>query len=95
MKSALASEDFNAAMGHLATQRGPTDAFFEQVTVNADDANLRANRLKLLGQMTATISHSATQSKYNENKDWLNDINEHNPVAREISIIIIEEIIDS
>jgi len=59
MKSALASEDFNAAMGHLATQRGPTDAFFEQVTVNADDANLRANRLKLLGQMTATMSQVA------------------------------------
>ncbi len=59
MKTELAAEDFDAAMGHLATLRGPTDAFFEQVTVNADDAMLRGNRLKLLGQMTATMSQVA------------------------------------
>ena len=59
MKASLAAESFDSAMGLLASLRGPTDAFFEQVTVNANNANLRINRLKLLGQMTATMSQVA------------------------------------
>lgn len=52
---ALAREDFEGAMGVIATLRAPVDAFFEKVTVNAPDAALRANRLRLLADIrTAT-----------------------------------------
>lgn len=48
---AVAREDFAAAMGALAHLRGPVDAFFEGVTVNAPEAALRINRLKLLDEI--------------------------------------------
>lgn len=52
---ALVREDFEGAMGVIATLRAPVDAFFEKVTVNAPDAALRANRLRLLADIrTAT-----------------------------------------
>ena len=35
----------------LATLREPVDAFFEAVLVNADDAEVRANRYALLAQL--------------------------------------------
>ena len=47
-KAAVAREDFGAAMAALARLRAPLDAFFEKVLVNAEDAAVRANRLKLL-----------------------------------------------
>jgi glycyl-tRNA synthetase beta chain len=54
---ALAREDFEGAMSVIATLRAPVDAFFEKVTVNAPDAELRANRLRLLADIrTATRS---------------------------------------
>jgi glycyl-tRNA synthetase beta chain len=56
---ALKQEDFDGAMGLLAKLRPPTDAFFDQVTVNASDPALRANRLKLLGVITDTMSQVA------------------------------------
>ena len=56
---ALKREEFDAAMGLLAKLRPPTDLFFDQVTVNADDPALRANRLKLMGAITATMSQVA------------------------------------
>ncbi|WP_411817557.1 glycine--tRNA ligase subunit beta [Hyphococcus sp. DH-69] len=56
-EKAVAAEDFEAAMTALSGLRGPLDAFFEKVTVNADDANLRSNRLSLLARFrTATAS---------------------------------------
>ncbi len=45
--------DFEAAMAALAKLRLPVDAFFERVTVNAPEAPLRENRLKLLAQIRA------------------------------------------
>ncbi|MDF2995398.1 MAG: glycine--tRNA ligase subunit beta [Xanthobacteraceae bacterium] len=48
---ALAREDFEGAMSLIATLRAPVDAFFEKVTVNAPDAALRANRLRLLADI--------------------------------------------
>ncbi|MFG1478240.1 glycine--tRNA ligase subunit beta [Xanthobacter sp. V4C-4] len=51
--SALAAEDFEAAMTALSDLRGPVDAFFEAVTVNAADPALRENRLKLLDEIRA------------------------------------------
>ena len=44
-------EDFEGAMRALATLRAPVDAFFLDVTVNADDPALRLNRLRLLGEL--------------------------------------------
>ena len=46
-----AKEDFEGAMRALAQLRPAVDAFFDKVTVNADDPALRANRLKLLSQL--------------------------------------------
>ncbi|ABS62351.1 glycyl-tRNA synthetase, beta subunit [Parvibaculum lavamentivorans DS-1] len=62
-KAAVAKEDFAAAMSALAKLRAPVDAFFEKVTVNADDAALRANRLKLLAQIRAALHEVADFSK--------------------------------
>ena len=47
----LAKEDFAGAMRALAKLREPVDAFFDQVTVNADNADLRLNRLRLLAEL--------------------------------------------
>lgn len=44
----VAAEDFEGAMRALAALRAPLDTFFEDVTVNAPDAALRLNRLRLL-----------------------------------------------
>ena len=45
---AIAGEDFTGAMRELARIRLPLDRFFETVTVNAADPDLRENRLALL-----------------------------------------------
>jgi glycyl-tRNA synthetase beta chain len=52
---ALAKEHFGEAMGTLAGLRQPVDAFFDHVTVNCQDAGLRANRLKLLSQIRSAL----------------------------------------
>ena len=53
--AALRSEDFTAAMAALALLRAPIDAFFETVTVNADEPVLRRNRLLLLSDIRTAI----------------------------------------
>ena len=60
---ALASEDFEGAMAALAKLRAPVDAFFDKVTVNADDPDLRLNRLTLLAQIRALTLQIADFSK--------------------------------
>ncbi|MBX3492349.1 MAG: glycine--tRNA ligase subunit beta, partial [Parvibaculum sp.] len=62
-KAAVAREDFAAAMSALAKLRAPVDAFFDKVTVNADDAGVRANRLKLLAQIRSALHEVADFSK--------------------------------
>jgi glycyl-tRNA synthetase beta chain len=57
--SALAAERFADAMAALARLRRPVDDFFDQVTVNCDDPALRANRLRLLAQIGATMESIA------------------------------------
>jgi glycyl-tRNA synthetase beta chain len=47
----LAEEDFEGAMTALSALRAPVDAFFDDVTVNAEDAGLRLNRLRLLNEL--------------------------------------------
>lgn len=60
---AVAEEDFVCAMAALARLRGPVDAFFDGVQVNADDAALRGNRLKLLNEIRAALGGVADFSK--------------------------------
>jgi glycyl-tRNA synthetase beta chain len=48
---AVAAEDFEGAMRAIAKLRPVVDAFFEKVTVNADDKAIRENRLKLLNEI--------------------------------------------
>ena len=61
--AALEREEFATAMAAMATLRGPVDGFFDNVTVNCDDADLRRNRLLLLGQIRATLDRVADFSK--------------------------------
>lgn len=60
---AVRREDFTAAMSAMARLRAPVDAFFDKVTVNADDAELRVNRLLLLSQIRSTLESVADFSK--------------------------------
>ena len=50
-RALLAKEDFAGAMGALSQLRAPVDAFFDDVTVNAEDKALRLNRLRLLNEL--------------------------------------------
>ncbi len=63
IKPALASEDFAAAMTHMAGLRAPIDAFFEAVQVNADNQVVRRNRLNLLHRIVETCGAVADLSR--------------------------------
>jgi glycyl-tRNA synthetase beta chain len=63
MELLLKREDFAGAMKVMALLRKPVDAFFDKVTVNAPEANLRANRLRLLSRIRATLGAVADFSK--------------------------------
>ena len=52
---ALEREEFGEAMAALARLRQPVDAFFDRVTVNAEEPELRENRLYLLGQIRSAL----------------------------------------
>ena len=60
---ALDKEEFGVAMQALARLRRPVDEFFSAVTVNCEDARLRANRLRLLSQIRATLNRVADFSQ--------------------------------
>ena len=51
----IAADDFEGAMETLATLRRPVDAFFDNVTVNCDDGERRANRLRLLNAIVSAM----------------------------------------
>jgi glycyl-tRNA synthetase beta chain len=59
----IKSEHFGNAMSQLAKLRQPVDAFFDKVTVNSDDKDLRANRLRLLSQIRTTLNKVADFSQ--------------------------------
>jgi glycyl-tRNA synthetase beta chain len=61
--AAVAREDFAAAMAAMALLRTPVDEFFDHVTVNATEPDLRANRLRLLNRIRATTLTVADFSK--------------------------------
>ncbi|MNT05635.1 Glycine--tRNA ligase beta subunit [compost metagenome] len=46
-----AARQYNESLARLAALREPVDAFFDAVMVNADDANVRANRYALLARL--------------------------------------------
>ena len=51
---AMAAQDFGTAMTAMAALRGPIDAFFTDVQVNADQHVVRRNRLNLLSRIRKT-----------------------------------------
>ena len=59
----FAAKDYTASLQALAALRGPVDAFFDGVMVNADDPALKANRLALLQQLHAAMNRVADLSK--------------------------------
>ncbi|MGB1548550.1 MAG: glycine--tRNA ligase subunit beta, partial [Alphaproteobacteria bacterium] len=61
--TALKNEEFTLAMSALARLRVPIDAFFDHVTVNAEDKDLRMNRLHLLANIRRTLESVADFSK--------------------------------
>jgi glycyl-tRNA synthetase beta chain len=60
---AVQEEHYIPAMEHLSYLRAPVDAFFDKVTVNADDPALRLNRLRLLSALRAAVHQVADFSK--------------------------------
>jgi glycyl-tRNA synthetase beta chain len=60
---ALEAENFAGAMAALAGLRVPVDEFFNKVTVNTDNREIRANRLRLLSQIRDTLNRVADFSK--------------------------------
>jgi glycyl-tRNA synthetase beta chain len=60
---AIGKEDFGKAMVALAGLRAPVDAFFDKVIVNAEEKELRGNRLRLLNAIRATFNQVADFSR--------------------------------
>ncbi|WFU15523.1 glycine--tRNA ligase subunit beta [Bradyrhizobium sp. CB3481] len=59
----VAEEDFATAMSAMAKLRPAVDAFFDKVKVNADEPDVRENRLKLLNEIRAATRAVADFSK--------------------------------
>ncbi|MEM7444545.1 MAG: glycine--tRNA ligase subunit beta [Pseudomonadota bacterium] len=55
----LESESFIETMAELAKLRAPVDRFFDEVTVNSKNRELRRNRLALLSEITSTVDQVA------------------------------------
>jgi len=60
---AMAAQDFSTAMAAMAELRGPIDAFFEAVQVNAENPTVRRNRLNLLSRIRTICSAVADLTK--------------------------------
>ena len=60
---AMTAQDFSTAMAAMAELRGPIDAFFEAVQVNADNPTVRRNRLNLLSRIRTICSAVADLTK--------------------------------
>ena len=59
IEAALAAEDYAGAMTALADLRAPVDEFFDRVMVNADEPELPASRLRLLGLIRSALGRVA------------------------------------
>ncbi|WP_048862099.1 glycine--tRNA ligase subunit beta, partial [Acidisphaera rubrifaciens] len=60
---ALMASDYDGAMRAMAGLRAPLDAFFDGVTVNAPEPELRRNRLALLTQVRSVMDRVADFSR--------------------------------
>ena len=60
---AMVAQEFAKAMTAMAALRGPIDAFFEAVQVNADNSTVRRNRLNLLHRIKTICSSVADLSR--------------------------------
>ena len=63
IQSALAQEDFAAAMTTMSGLRASVDAFFEAVQINSDNEIVRRNRLNLLSRIRSICSSVADLTK--------------------------------
>ena len=63
VSAALKAEDFEAALSAMSKLRGPIDSFFDQTMVNADDVDVRLNRLYLLSQIRSVLGQVADFTK--------------------------------
>ncbi len=70
---ALARESFTEAMQALAGLRRPIDGFFDRVTVNADDRELREHRLRLLGRIRTALDAVADFALIEDGQGQSND----------------------
>ena len=62
-EAAFAAGDYTASLQALAALKGPVDAFFDQVMVNAEDVAMRANRLALLAALHKAMNRVADLSR--------------------------------
>ena len=53
---------FDEMLGDLANLRAPVDYFFERVTVNTDENDIRENRLRLLSEIETCLNRVANFS---------------------------------
>ena len=60
---AIAAENITGAMTALASLRAPIDAFFDHVTVNAEDPGVRGRRLNLLARFRDAVDRVADFTK--------------------------------
>jgi glycyl-tRNA synthetase beta chain len=63
IEAELAGGRYTSALKALAALRGDVDGFFDQVLVNAEDRDVRANRLALLNRLGQLMNQVADISK--------------------------------
>ncbi len=63
MEQRIGAEDFTGAMAAAAALKDPVDAFFNEVQVNTEEADIRQNRLKMLSQIRSALGRVADFSK--------------------------------
>ena len=63
LSNALGNENYEDAFRAFATLRPPIDSFFDNVTVNVVDADVRANRLRLLSRIKVVFDSVADFSQ--------------------------------
>lgn len=62
-RSQFEAGDYTGSLQTLAALRGPVDAFFDDVMVNAEEADLRLNRLGLLATLHQAMNRVADLSR--------------------------------
>ena len=58
-KNFISNEDYIRSMQVMSQLRDPVDQFFDEVTVNVEDHDLRVNRLRILSNIKVTMDSAA------------------------------------